>query len=254
MAAPASRGSQSPPPCRIDGQGCGIGPSESASASVQAVAPQEVHGGRRIRPPYRLSASFLSQLETGAWAHGCAISRARHGLLQGPQLLLRSRGRRPLFRIHRGKDRRPACPSPGGRPLLLLRGLGYLVPDRQLDPYFAEFLPRRAWATPASHQHPGCEFLYILSGTLIVHHGADGPPRPHRATASTSTPRPSTLRCRARGRAPALIVTTTAGRGPPCQRHTRRCCRPADPRPAQRNDLRRTQPSQAAPAAISKAV
>ena len=49
--------------------------------------------------------------------------------------------------------------------------LGYLVPDRQLDPYFAEFLPIKAGRVPKPHQHAGCEFLYLLSGALDVRHG-----------------------------------------------------------------------------------
>ena len=51
------------------------------------------------------------------------------------------------------------------------RASAYLVPDRQLDPYFAEFLPVKEGRVPRAHQHAGCEFLYLLSGTLDVRHG-----------------------------------------------------------------------------------
>ena len=45
------------------------------------------------------------------------------------------------------------------------------MPDRQLDPYFAEFLPVKTGRSPRPHQHAGCEFLYLLSGALDVRHG-----------------------------------------------------------------------------------
>jgi len=45
------------------------------------------------------------------------------------------------------------------------------VPDRQLDPYFAEFLPVKAGRIPRAHKHVGCEFLYLLTGCLDVRHG-----------------------------------------------------------------------------------
>jgi quercetin dioxygenase-like cupin family protein len=54
----------------------------------------------------------------------------------------------------------------------LFESLGYLVPDRQMDPYYAEFLPAKAGREPRAHQHVGCEFLYVLSGELEVQHGA----------------------------------------------------------------------------------
>ncbi len=56
-------------------------------------------------------------------------------------------------------------------PAYYFESLGYQVPDRQLDPYFAEFLPMKAGKAPRPHQHPGCEFLYLLSGVLEVGHG-----------------------------------------------------------------------------------
>ncbi|HEY1963820.1 MAG TPA: cupin domain-containing protein, partial [Acidobacteriaceae bacterium] len=40
-----------------------------------------------------------------------------------------------------------------------------------LDPYFAEFLPVKEGRLPRAHQHAGCEFLYLLSGSLDVRHG-----------------------------------------------------------------------------------
>jgi mannose-6-phosphate isomerase-like protein (cupin superfamily) len=78
---------------------------------------------------------------------------------------------RTLFRMHR-RDERVRLPQTGvDDPSYFFESLGYHVPDRQLDPYFAEFLPIKEGRVPRAHQHTGCEFLYLLSGTLDVRHG-----------------------------------------------------------------------------------
>lgn len=115
-----------------------------------------------------LSASFLSQLETGRVVPTLR-NLARIAMVFSKDLnYFFEPEPRTLFRIHRGKDRIRLPQSGVQDPTYFFESLGYLVPDRQLDPYFAEFLP----AKPArSHQHFGCEFLFMLSGTLTIHHG-----------------------------------------------------------------------------------
>jgi quercetin dioxygenase-like cupin family protein len=56
-----------------------------------------------------------------------------------------------------------------------------MVPDRQMDPYFAEFVPLTKEMEPKAHMHPGSEFLYVLEGELEssprgagVHAGSGG--------------------------------------------------------------------------------
>jgi uncharacterized cupin superfamily protein len=56
-------------------------------------------------------------------------------------------------------------------PAYYFESLGYMVPERHLDPYFAEFLPKKAGREVRAHQHTGCEFLYLLGGQLDVRHG-----------------------------------------------------------------------------------
>jgi transcriptional regulator with XRE-family HTH domain len=118
-----------------------------------------------------LSASFLSQLETGrvvpTLRNLARISMVfskdlSHFFEPEPQT---------LFRVHRQKDRVRLPQSGVDEPSYLFESLGYLVPDRQLDPYFAEFLPAKEGREPRAHQHQGCEFLYLLSGSLGVKHG-----------------------------------------------------------------------------------
>jgi transcriptional regulator with XRE-family HTH domain len=118
-----------------------------------------------------LSASFLSQLETGR-VIPTLRNLARIAMVFSKDLnYFFEPEPQTLFRIHRGKDRVRLPQSGVPEPTYFFESLGYLVPDRQLDPYFAEFLPARPDSTPRSHQHFGCEFLYLLSGTLNLRHG-----------------------------------------------------------------------------------
>ncbi len=116
-----------------------------------------------------LSASFLSQLETGRVVPTLR-NLARIALVFSKDLSYFFEPEpKTLFRVQRGKDRIRLPQSGTDDPAYYFESLGYLVPDRQLDPYFAEFLPnvkpRRA------HQHPGCEFLYVMEGELEITHG-----------------------------------------------------------------------------------
>lgn len=118
-----------------------------------------------------LSASFLSQLETGRVVPtlrnlariAMVFSRDLNYFFEPEPMT--------LFRVHRAKDRVRLPQSGVADPAYFFESLGYLVPDRQLDPYFAEFLPNKRDREPRAHQHAGCEFLYLLTGQLDVQHG-----------------------------------------------------------------------------------
>jgi transcriptional regulator with XRE-family HTH domain len=118
-----------------------------------------------------LSASFLSQLETGRVVPTLR-NLARIAMVFSKDLsYFFDPEPQTLFRVHR-RDERVRLPQTGADdPSYFFESLGYLVPDRQLDPYFAEFLPEKEGRAPRAHQHAGCEFLYLLSGTLDVRHG-----------------------------------------------------------------------------------
>ncbi len=118
-----------------------------------------------------LSASFLSQLETGRVVPTLR-NLARIAMVFSKDLSYFFEPEpQTLFRIHRGKDRVRLPQSGAQDPAYYFESLGYMVPDRQLDPYFAEFLPAKAGREARAHQHFGCEFLYLLSGSLNVRHG-----------------------------------------------------------------------------------
>jgi transcriptional regulator with XRE-family HTH domain len=118
-----------------------------------------------------LSASFLSQLETGRVVPTLR-NLARIAMVFSKDLSYFFEPEpQTLFRVHR-RDERVRLPQTGADdPSYFFESLGYHVPDRQLDPYYAEFLPIKEGRVPRAHQHAGCEFLYLLTGTLDVRHG-----------------------------------------------------------------------------------
>ena len=118
-----------------------------------------------------LSASFLSQLETGRVVPTLR-NLARIAMVFSKDLsYFFDPEPQTLFRVHRQKDRVRLPQTGVTDPAYFFESLGYLVPDRQLDPYFAEFLPKKEGRDSRAHQHVGAEFLYLLTGQLDVSHG-----------------------------------------------------------------------------------
>jgi transcriptional regulator with XRE-family HTH domain len=118
-----------------------------------------------------LSASFLSQLETGRVVPTLR-NLARIAMVFSKDLSYFFESEPvAIFRVHRKKDR-VRMPQTGVEPpTYTFESLGYMVPDRHMDPYFAEFLPLPPQVEPKAHQHAGYEFLYVLGGELILRHG-----------------------------------------------------------------------------------
>lgn len=118
-----------------------------------------------------LSASFLSQLETGRVVPTLR-NLARISLVFSKDLsYFFDPEPQTLFRVHRQKDRVRLPQTGVADPAYFFESLGYLVPDRQLDPYLAEFLPKKEGREPRAHQHVGAEFLYLLTGKMDMTHG-----------------------------------------------------------------------------------
>ncbi len=154
-----------------------------------------------------LSASFLSQLETGRVVPTLR-NLARVAIVFGKDLNYFFEAEpQPMFRVHR-KNERTRLPQSGTEdPNYYFESLGYMVPDRQLDPYFAEFLPGRKASDVRPHVHPGFEFLYILEGELEIRH-AD---KTHVVGAGDGVyfdaSTPHSYRCE--GTAPAQVIIVT---------------------------------------------
>lgn len=118
-----------------------------------------------------LSASFLSQLETGRVVPTLR-NLARIAMVFSKDLSYFFESENSaIFRVHRQAERVRMPQTGVDSPNYFFESLGYMVPDRQMDPYFAEFIYRPEGPEPRPHMHPGYEFLYILSGRLTIHHG-----------------------------------------------------------------------------------
>jgi transcriptional regulator with XRE-family HTH domain len=154
-----------------------------------------------------LSASFLSQLETGRVVPTLR-NLARIAMVFSKDLsYFFETEPQAMFRVHRRKERVRLPQTGVDDPTYFFESLGYMVPDRHMDPYFAQFIPLDKNHEPRAHMHPGYEFLYVLDGELDLRHGE------HHATlepgdavyfdAST----PHSYICAGKKPADALIVT-----------------------------------------------
>jgi transcriptional regulator with XRE-family HTH domain len=117
-----------------------------------------------------LSASFLSQLETGRVVPTLR-NLARIAMVFSRDLSYFFEPERPeLFRVLRAEER-PRLPQTGAaEPSYFFESLGQVPTDQTITPYVAEFLPTDSPRQPTPHQHPGAEFFYILSGRLRILH------------------------------------------------------------------------------------
>lgn len=154
-----------------------------------------------------LSASFLSQLETGRVVPTLR-NLARIAMVFNKDLSFFFESEPvSLFRVHRKSDRVRLPQTGVDDPTYFFESIGYMVPDRQLDPYYAEFLPVKKTQEIRPHVHPGFEFLYVLNGELDVRHGDAvqvlNPGDGVYFDAST----PHSYRCAGKTPATAIIVT-----------------------------------------------
>ncbi|MBW4027981.1 helix-turn-helix domain-containing protein [Acidipila rosea] len=117
-----------------------------------------------------LSASFLSQLETGRVVPTLR-NLARIAMVFSKDLsYFFETEPHTLFRVHKKKERVRLPQTGVDDPTYFFESLGYMVPDRQLDPYFAEFVPLKKSTDVRPHVHPGFEFLFVLEGELEIRH------------------------------------------------------------------------------------
>jgi len=80
---------------------------------------------------------------------------------------------KPVLEIVRKKDRLRFPDSPDARKVAYyFESLDFPVPNRALNSYLAEFEPIDEEKS-RFHEHPGIEFLYVLSGRLELRIGTD---------------------------------------------------------------------------------
>ncbi len=117
-----------------------------------------------------LSASFLSQLETGRVVPTLR-NLARIAMVFSKDMSFFFEPERPeFFRILRA-DERQRLPQTGvNDPGYFFESLGHVPLDGGIAPYVADFLPASDRRQPKTHGHPGAEFLYVLQGCLRLTH------------------------------------------------------------------------------------
>jgi len=158
-----------------------------------------------------LSASFLSQLETGRVVPTLR-NLARIAMVFSKDLsYFFESDPAAVFRIHRRKERVKLPQTGVDVPAYFFESLGYMVPDRQMDPYFAEFVPLTKEMEPKAHMHPGSEFLYVLEGELEVRHGEQGCMLGAGDAVYFDASTPHAYLCAGRKPAGAIIVTLHHG-------------------------------------------
>ena len=92
-------------------------------------------------------------------------------------------------------------------PTYFFESLGYLVPDRTLDPYLAEFVPLKKNVEVRSHVHAGFEFLYVLAGEMEIRHGSQAYNLEPGDSVYFDASTPHSYRCGGNDKATVIIVT-----------------------------------------------
>ncbi|MGA2352707.1 MAG: XRE family transcriptional regulator [Terracidiphilus sp.] len=154
-----------------------------------------------------LSASFLSQLETGRVVPTLR-NLARIAMVFSKDLsYFFESDPAAVFRIHR-RNERVRLPQTGVEfPTYFFESLGYMVPDRHMDPYLAQFVPLTKEMAPTAHMHAGFEFLYLLEGDMEIHHGEQGCVLEAGDAIYFDASTPHSYQCVGKKPAAAIIVT-----------------------------------------------
>ena len=165
-----------------------------------------------------LSASFLSQLETGRVVPTLR-NLARIAMVFSKDLSYFFEPEpRTLFRLHRASERVRLPETGSSDPAYLFESLGYHVPDRQLDPYWAEFIPGKKASDIRPHIHSGNEFVYVLEGELEIQHGENIERLAAGDAVYFDASTAHTYRCTSSTPVRALIITAAA-KAQPAPKH-----------------------------------
>ena len=162
-----------------------------------------------------LSASFLSQLETGRVVPTLR-NLARISLVFGKDLSHFFDSNDPnsqrIFRVQRRKDR---VRLPVGTPQAdyIAESFGILIPEGGLRPCMAEFLPGDSHQPFHPHLYPGVEMVYVLSGQLEVTRRGEPHTLEPRDVLYISGETQRTYRAAGKKSAQALIISFDAETG-----------------------------------------
>jgi transcriptional regulator with XRE-family HTH domain len=173
-----------------------------------------------------LSASFLSQLETGRVVPTLR-NLARIALVFEKELTyFFDSGEQKIFRVQRKKDR-VRLPVGTPSPDYIAESFGILIPEGGLRPCMAEFLPGDERQSFHPHLYPGVEMVYVISGSLQVERKGEPHQLQPQDVLYVSGETPRTYRCIGKTPAQALIISFDSETG-----ELRRSMRRKQPTPA----------------------
>jgi transcriptional regulator with XRE-family HTH domain len=159
-----------------------------------------------------LSASFLSQLETGRVVPTLR-NLARISLVFDKDLShFFDSGEQLVFRVQRRKDR-VRIPIGAPKPDYIAESFGILIPEGGLRPCMAEFLPGADREPFHPKLYPGVEMVYVLSGSIEVQRKGEPHILDPRDVLYVSGETPRTYRCVGDQPAQALIISFDSDTG-----------------------------------------
>ncbi len=154
-----------------------------------------------------LSASFLSQLETGRVVPTLR-NLARIAMVFSKDMSYFFEPEKPeLFRVVRAEERQRLPQTGADEPGYFFEALGAVPMDKRITPYIAEFLPVTEGRPPRSHQHQGTEFLYILAGSLKLAHDGQEDTFEGGDAVYFQANVPHSYQCVGQGKCEVLIIT-----------------------------------------------
>ena len=156
-----------------------------------------------------LSPALLSKIERGQMFPTLpTLLRISLVFSVGLDYFFASAREKPIVGVARHKDRLRFPETPGSRDVAYeFESLDFTAVERLLNSYYADFHP-----IPADklrpHQHPGAEFIYVLSGTLCVHIGGEEHVLEARDSIYFDSSAPHAYRSSGRKPCSGIVVTT----------------------------------------------
>jgi transcriptional regulator with XRE-family HTH domain len=142
--------------------------AKAIGQTIRAVRLKRSMGLVELGRQTGLSASFLSQIETGKVVPTVRnLARLALVLKKDIHYFLTQRNE-PPFNLSRPKERILLSLGKKESPFLISDSLSALIPDRTLVPCIAEFLPTAHDSSFVPHLFKGQELVYIIEGSLTI--------------------------------------------------------------------------------------
>jgi transcriptional regulator with XRE-family HTH domain len=156
-----------------------------------------------------LSPALLSKIERGQMFPTLpTLLRIALVFSVGLDYFFASAREKPIVGVARHKDRLRFPETQGARDVAYeFESLDFTAVERLLNSYYADFYPLPADKL-RPHQHPGAEFIYVLSGTLCVHIGEDEHVLEPRDSIYFDSSAPHTYRSAGKKPCSGIVVTT----------------------------------------------